>query len=78
MAGCIASSRTRIIARSIFRSIASSRHGFVADVEAVAIPAAAGVGEVEELVEVDIKIGLGEDAQLFIVVIFPKQFIIIF
>jgi hypothetical protein len=44
----------------------------------VAIPAAAGVGEVEELVEVDIKIGLGEDAQLFIVVIFPKQFIIIF
>ena len=43
----------RVVANSLARTFASSRHGFVADVEAVAVPAAAGVGEVEELDKVD-------------------------
>jgi hypothetical protein len=37
--------------------------GFVADVVQVAIPTATGVGDVIELIEVDVETGLGEDGE---------------
>ena len=36
--------------------------GFVADVIAMSVPAATGIGKVEDLVEVEIEVGFGEDA----------------
>lgn len=41
--------------------------GFVAYIVEVAIPAAAGVGEVVQLIEVEIEVRLGEDAVVFVV-----------
>jgi hypothetical protein len=37
--------------------------GIVADVVQVAIPKATGVGDVIELIEVDVETGLGEDGE---------------
>ncbi len=36
-------------------------HGFVAHAHLISVPPAAGVGEVEGVVEIDIKIGFGGD-----------------
>lgn len=41
--------------------------GFVADVVAMSIPAAAGVGKVEDLVEIEVEVGFGEDAVVGVV-----------
>jgi hypothetical protein len=40
---------------------------FITEAYAPAIPAAAGVGEIEDFIEIQIKIGLAEDAEIFIV-----------
>ena len=49
------------------------RHGFVAHAHLIPVPPAAGVGEVEGVVEIDIKIGLGGDAECAVVVFFPDR-----
>ena len=41
--------------------------GFVADVVAMSVPAATGVGEVEDFVEVEVEVGFGEDAVVGII-----------
>ena len=46
-------------------------HGLVADAHPVSVPAAAGVGEVEGLVEIDVEIWLRGDAQRAVIVFFP-------
>ena len=46
-------------------------NGFVADAYFVAVPPAAGVGEVEGLVEIDVEIGFGSEAKFAVVVFFP-------
>lgn len=74
----IASALTRTIANSLARTFAGSHHGFIADVKAVAVPAATGVGEVEEVVEVDVEVGLGEEAEFFVGVFFPDVAVVIF
>ena len=48
-------------------------HGFVAHAHLNPVPPAAGVGEVEGVVEIDIKIGLGGDAECAVVVFFPDR-----
>ncbi len=49
------------------------RH-FVADACAPAVPAAAGVGEVEDVVEVEVEVGFADDAQPAVVMVFPDVF----
>ncbi len=46
-------------------------HGFVAYAYLVAVPAAAGIGEVEGFVEINVKIGLCGDAQRAVIVFLP-------
>ena len=46
-------------------------HSLVAEAHFVAVPAAAGVGEVEGFVEIDVEIGLRGDAQRAVIVFFP-------
>ena len=47
--------------------------GFVADVVAMAIPAAAGVGEVKDFIEIHVEVGLGEDAEVGVIQRFKIQ-----
>ena len=53
-------------------------HGFVAYANIVAIPSAAGVGEVECFVEVEIEVGFASDAKPAVVVFFPDVAAVIF
>jgi len=42
---------------------------FIPDVLEMAIPPAAGIGDIIELVEVDVETGFGQDARLSVIVI---------
>ena len=53
-------------------------HGFVANAYLVSIPPAAGVGEVECFVQVEIEVGLTGDAKPAVVIFFPDVAAVIF
>ena len=53
-------------------------HGPVADREFVAVPAAAGIGEVENILEVKVELGFARQTPFTVIVVLPQKTVVVF